>query len=278
MSEVTTCDRIECVCPYCGTNWITRVDPSNGDTITEIDKCYCEQFFNDQPSEQEKQLRATTLLKKREDLLEAAHQRFLDLLGRLHVKRPNQLAQQVFLAYAEPHRFYHNIDHILFCLAQYDTFAPEPHDWLEAAIWLHDVVYRPGYSGVRDEELSASWAASRLCSKWSPVETQIHALILATDHSCVDEFGGSADYIVDVDLSILGTSSFGSYEKKIRREFGGVADRKYSRGRTEFLRRFLDSRPDGYIYRTEIFRGRYEKAAQANIQQLLEQLADGGSD
>ena len=67
--------------------------------------------------------------------------------------------------YAEPHRAYHNLDHIAHCLRAFDDaahLALSP-DAIEMAIWFHDVIYNaPDTTGneAKSVELYSELAGS----------------------------------------------------------------------------------------------------------------------
>src|SRR6476620_6270448 len=90
-------------------------------------------------------------------------QRWLQLWSRLCAHGDGQLLfVQLAAAYAEPNRQYHTLEHIRDCLAEFDdcrALARHP-DELEAGLWFHDAVYRPGASD--NEERSADLARTTL--------------------------------------------------------------------------------------------------------------------
>jgi predicted metal-dependent HD superfamily phosphohydrolase len=171
--------------------------------------------------------------------------------------------------YNEPHRHYHNLEHIQACLHYFDDVRNliEYPLAMEAAIWFHDVIYRP--MGFGNERKSAEYARDELLklgfTKYL-VKTVVH-LILATVHlSKPNSF--DEKYMVDIDLAVLGSDSqaYDQYEKKVRMEYGWVPDFIYGRQRKKLLKSFLSRQP---IYHTLYFADKFEKNAVQNIERAV---------
>ncbi len=203
-------------------------------------------------------------------------ERWIALCGRLEVEASPLSVEEVYrqLAerYAEPHRAYHNLDHIEHCLDEFEPLRPTcAHpEHVEAAIWFHDAIYDT--RAADSEERSADFAQRTLrdLGLEPRVCESVGSLILATTHEASPS---SADEsaLVDVDLAILGQPPgvFDEYERAIRVEYAWVDDRTFAAGRRRILHVFLQ-RP--HIYATELFRPRYEAAARANLQRSITRL------
>jgi predicted metal-dependent HD superfamily phosphohydrolase len=184
--------------------------------------------------------------------------------------------KRIQAAYAEPTRSYHTAAHIQDCLALFDgsrDLASDP-DSVETAIWFHDAVYVPG--APDNEERSARLAETELTNGavLPEIVLRVGRLIRATTHhQQPDE--RDAQLLCDIDLSILGreVAAYDEFERRIRREYAGVPEPVFRRGRSALLESFL-ARP--YIYSTERFRSRYERQARANLARALSRLADPG--
>lgn len=173
--------------------------------------------------------------------------------------------------YAEPHRAYHDLTHILECLGHASAVRPLLRDVgsVELAIWFHDVIYDPRAGD--NEERSASFAKTAIggAASMAVLET-VQRLILATKHpSRPTEH--DAQYVVDIDLAILGAppERYDEYESAIRREYGWVPRPIYRRKRRQVLQSFLDL--DG-IYLTPHFKARLEAQARTNLEAALSRL------
>jgi predicted metal-dependent HD superfamily phosphohydrolase len=177
--------------------------------------------------------------------------------------------------WTEPHRRYHGLDHLLDCLARLDESpaAGEQRDLAEAALWYHDLVYRPGASD--NEARSAELARAALVEGGAPqfMADEVARLVRLTDHVAPPE-DPVGELVCDVDLSILGrpAGEFEEYERRIRAEYHQVPDPLYRAGRARVLAKLLSRDP---LFRTDYFRRRYEDPARHNLRRSLDSLARG---
>ena len=193
----------------------------------------------------------------------------------LEARRPGELVfDELALAYAEAQRAYHTLEHIHDCLAQFDgasVLAEHPIE-VEAALWLHDVVYDP--RAADNEERSAEWAENALTrgGVLDAAIARIRGLILATKHRAVPH-GQDAALLLDIDLSILGRepASFQRYESQIRQEYSHVPEAAFREGRARILEAFLVRET---IYQTALFRERYEARARENLSRSIGRLRE----
>lgn len=179
-------------------------------------------------------------------------------------------------AYETPLRAYHNLGHVLVCLAELESareLANAP-DAMEFALWFHDAIYdsRAGDNEARSADLaSAELAALGLDSS---LRELVHRLVLVTRHS-PDDPPRTADeqLIVDIDLAILGKPcpEFDRYEQQIREEYAWVPADIFCAKRAEVLQRFLARSP---IYGTPHFRDRYESTARENLAASIANLTN----
>jgi predicted metal-dependent HD superfamily phosphohydrolase len=180
--------------------------------------------------------------------------------------------EQLRMLYAEPQRVYHTLEHIADCLAQFDAhiaLAERPAE-IEAALWLHDVIYDPRRTD--NEERSVAWSRAALARKGVAVSIieRICEMILASKHIALPK-NGDAALLVDVDLSILGRDpeTFARYEQAIRQEYNWVAEVDFRVGRAAILQKFLAR---GRIYQTDPFHNQFELQARENLAWSLAQL------
>lgn len=201
-------------------------------------------------------------------------QRWIELWSRLGADGSGlSIFARLATAYAEPGRAYHTAEHIRDCLAQFDLSRDiaQRADEVEAALWFHDAVYRPGASDNEDQ--SAHLAQTALAAGGIPLETsrRVAALVRATQHLAVAR-EPDAQLICDVDLSILGRSPevFDEFERRIRREYSWVPEPVYRSARVEVLAGFLRRNS---IYQTSQFHTQYEVSARQNLHRLIAQLS-----
>lgn len=167
--------------------------------------------------------------------------------------------------YAEPGRYYHNLQHVAECLTLLDahqTAADDP-DAVEAAIWFHDAIYVCG--APDNEAISADLAVQTLTTLGLAASRaqQIAALIRATDHRAAAQTGDAA-LLCDIDLAILGQpeARYAAYAAAILEETGLSAE-AFAAPRHAFLRTMLDK---PRLFHTATFAARYTAQARANMQ------------
>jgi predicted metal-dependent HD superfamily phosphohydrolase len=124
-------------------------------------------------------------------------------------------------AYSEPHRHYHNLEHLgeMFRVAsRLATHSDDPVA-VQLAIWFHDAIYDP--RAKDNEARSAAFAAETLGSLGVPVATieRVASLVNATAHLAAAEPPADRDTVVllDADLAILGAA-----EERYRRYAGDI--------------------------------------------------------
>lgn len=183
--------------------------------------------------------------------------------------------------YSEPHRGYHTMNHILHCLEVLDECKPafsnifysDVWNQIEEAIWYHDVVYDPRADAGENERESAllfeNSSRMGLNDKRATKE-----LILATAKHFDYAFNPSnpvMQVLLDIDLSSFAATPEEQVKLSagIRKEYSFVPIAAYKKGRTDLLKSLLE-KPS--IYRTDYFRGKYEKLARENIAREIDEL------
>lgn len=193
-------------------------------------------------------------------------------------ERNHQMLAELLRAYSEPHRAYHNLNHLDQCFFVFDLVRQDfdhVHE-AELALWFHDKVYDPTSSV--NEQLSANQAVEFItsCELSTKVdELAVYTMIMATKHSGDDAVQGlyikDAHLLNDVDLSILGQqpSVFDQYDDNIRLEYVHVCEEQYREGRKQVLQSFLER---DSIYFHPYTNSLFDAHARDNLTRAIEQL------
>lgn len=200
------------------------------------------------------------------------NQRFQDLSSRCMI--PDSAFDSEFVCldllrrYNKPGRYYHDLNHLVHCLNQFDLVSqtiPDA-DAVEMALWFHDAIYIPGSADneKRSTELFLQ-KANNCCSH--QFKSKVKNLILVTSHKYQPNDDDEC-FIVDIDLSSfgLGWSDFLVDTGNLRREQFELPDPAYFESHTRFLNMLLAR---DRIFYTDFFYLRYEQIALQNINRLL---------
>jgi len=188
---------------------------------------------------------------------------------------PNQQAFESLLAsYNEPHRQYHNeqhIDAVLSALDKTRELAINPLA-VELALWFHDAVYKI-YSKTNEID-SAKWASDFVLNNNEDknLSETVYSLIIATQHNSSLQHSDEK-LIVDIDLAILGASEadYDEFERSIRKEYRLIPWPVYKRKRIGILKSFLDRKN---VYSHEFFIDAFETNARINLGNAIENLSN----
>ncbi|NWA29798.1 hypothetical protein HX870_15560 [Pseudomonas gingeri] len=174
--------------------------------------------------------------------------------------------------YDEPHRAYHNRQHLAECLQVrllVNAACQAPAE-VDLALWFHDAIYDPLRT---DNELrSAQWLDEVARDGCLDDETRrrLYDLIMVTRHDCAPASVDEA-VLVDTDLAILGASfeRFEEYDQQIRREYRYIPLSVYRRKRRQILEGFLAR---GRIYTTAPYFDAFEQQARVNLARAIDRL------
>ena len=175
-----------------------------------------------------------------DDMSLAAWTRVWAELGVRHA--PRETFEELIRRYCEPHRAYHNRQHLAECLhvRQLVNAACQAPAEVDLALWFHDAIYDPLRS---DNELrSAQWLDDVARDNGLDEETRrrLYNLVMVTRHDGAPATADEA-VLVDTDLAILGASfeRFEEYDRQIRLEYQYVPLPVYRQKRRQVLERFL---------------------------------------
>jgi len=197
---------------------------------------------------------------------------------------PEGFWSDLHFRYLEPHRRYHNDEHIVSVLSRIDYLIGlaqgQGHDVNEDIIrfaaFYHDAVYVPGFQ--YNERLSAEMAEAHLRTMGWDVSSCIRVgqVILDTKSHKVNEFQNGAPFetrdLIDADLYELGTDKYNLNGHKVRAEVeyyaSELTDEQWRTGRRKFLEAYLD-RPRLFLLDGQ---RDIEVRARVNMQEELRDL------
>ncbi|MCE7990874.1 MAG: hypothetical protein HEP71_02800 [Roseivirga sp.] len=184
----------------------------------------------------------------------------------------NKLWVELHEAYTAKGRHYHNLSHLVHMIEETTTVLSQINDLdtLLCSIFYHDIIY--SVKRQDNEEKSADLGIQRALDIGLGVESAklCHKQILATkSHSLSDD--RDTNYLCDIDLSVLGAKPevYQNYTVAIRKEYSIYPGFLYKKGRRKVLKHFLEM---DYIFKTELFREKYEEKALKNLQAELKTL------
>lgn len=197
-----------------------------------------------------------------EDLLSA----WCTLVAR-HCDSPDidAVGRALLARWAEPHRRYHDLDHLRDILGYVDVLADyaADADAVRLAAWYHDAVFagRPD-----DEELSARRAESDLLALGVAAAfiAEVTRLIRMTASHNPTPGDRDAEVLSDADLASLALPDerYRRNSAAIRTEYAHVPDEAYRLRRVRIVDALLAAPA---LYRTPMARQRWEAGARANL-------------
>ena len=171
--------------------------------------------------------------------------------------------------WSEPHRRYHDVEHLATVLSIVDELEAPAE--VRLAAWYHDAVYDP--RSADNEERSARLAVDALTALGvapNQVDEVARLVRLTAGHEVRDGDVNGA-LLCDADLAVLARSTDGydRYAAAIREEYSHVPEDAFRAGRAAVLRHLLDLPA---LYRLPRLRDRWEEPARANLRRELDVL------
>ena len=198
--------------------------------------------------------------------------RWAQLMSDLGLKENVETYESLIAAYSEPHRHYHNINHLQMVLKQFERVEQlaKNKSHIKLALWFHDAVYKP-FSSTNEKD-SAKWASEFLINNGvaQAVANSVARLVMATSHNR-ELCSGDEKIIVDVDLAVLGQpkKEYEKYSKGIRQEYKLVPLFIYKNKRRALLKGFIEKEQ---IYSCEAFNHSFEAKARRKLLAEIESL------
>lgn len=187
---------------------------------------------------------------------------------------PDQAWQELSKRYTEPHRLYHTLEHLDYCLQKFDDAKSlmDDADAIEMAIWYHDIINTP--QAIDNEQQSQYFFERVAQDNFSQhfVE-KVGDLIMITTHRGKPKTGDE-QYICDVDLSSMGApwEKFIDDSNALREESESSVE-EYTLGKLKFFNALLE-RPR--IFYSDYFYEHYENNARQNIMRYISILNQEG--
>lgn len=188
--------------------------------------------------------------------------------------------QRLLDRWREPHRVYHNADHLADVLDHVAELgaAQRPGDvaLAELAAWWHDAVYEP--TAPDNEARSADLATAALTGLGVELGTvaEVDRLVRLTVTHDADPADATAALLCDADLAILGgdPDRYTAYAAAVRAEYAAVPDPEFRAGRAAVLAGLLARER---LFATAEGHARFEAAARRNLAAEIAALtATGG--
>lgn len=203
-------------------------------------------------------------------ILDRANGHWRDLTARLAL--PRAAYDALVAAYAEPHRRYHTLEHVvemLDCLGESRHLAAAP-DTVALAVWFHDAVYAAEAPAGANEQASADMLAAVYAG---PDSAPARDMILHSRHHGPSD-DPDTQLFCDLDLYRLGVADddFRRHSRGVRQEYAWVDDAAWAKGRGDFIRAMLARKT---IYQTAFWRGRLEAQARDNLTRAIAALEAG---
>jgi predicted metal-dependent HD superfamily phosphohydrolase len=182
--------------------------------------------------------------------------------------------ERLLSRWGQPHRRYHNLDHLTAVLRGVDRLADHAADpdAVRLAAWYHDAVYE---GSAADEAASAELAAGELgrLGLEPGLVAEVTRLVRLTASHDPRPGDRNGEVLCDADLAILASPprEYDAYTRAIRAEYGHVPEDMFRAGRERVLRS-LAARPA--LFRTPYALRHWETPARVNVERELAGLAD----
>jgi predicted metal-dependent HD superfamily phosphohydrolase len=176
----------------------------------------------------------------------------------------HELYVELVSRWSEPHRYYHDVRHLLATLDALDQIGGESAEsrHVQLAAWFHDAVYA-GVAG-QDEHDSAELARRMLSELPVRTVSEVVRLVLLTATHDPEPGDASGEALCDADLSILGSvpGRYDVYVRDVRLDYAHVDDEAWRLGRTAVLNYLLALDP---LFRTPAGAALWSERAHDNL-------------
>ncbi len=175
--------------------------------------------------------------------------------------------------WGEPHRRYHNVEHLNYVLDVIDAHAgvAADADAVRLAAWFHDAVYDPRATDNEDRSAVLAVDVLRGLAVAAARVDEVARLVRLTATHDPRPGDSNGALLVDADLAILAAAPerYDRYAGQIRQEYHHVEDAAFAAGRAAVLRRLLD---DPVLYRVLAVSTAARTQARQNMQRELDRV------
>lgn len=168
--------------------------------------------------------------------------RFLSLLSNYSYSNQtvsDTLWEEIETRYSEPHRAYHNLNHLYQMLGEFEKVKAQLEDseMVLFALYYHDLVYDPKSKTNEEERLLD------LEIRKERINLCLDHILATKSHRLGDNSNTDTKYFLVMNLSILGSeeSQYLEYTKNIRKEYSNYSDEDYRKGRIQVLDHFSET-------------------------------------
>ena len=173
---------------------------------------------------------------------------------------PAEIRDDLLARWAEPHRVYHDVRHLVACLSALDALGANGAS-VRLAAWFHDAVY-DGVPG-QDEEASAQLAEDTLYGvlPGRDVREVARLVRMTAEHRPADD---TAALLSDADLSVLGQipGRYHVYARDVRLDYAHLDDEIWRSGRRAVVQALLAADP---LFHTPQGSALWAEAARRNL-------------
>lgn len=180
-----------------------------------------------------------------------------------------RIGRALLACWVEPHRRYHDLEHLRGVLAAVDELGDlaVDVDAVRLAAWYHDSVY----AGLPDdEERSAQKAEQDLAALGLAADlvAEVARLVRMTVSHDPAPGDSNAEVLSDADLAVLAVEpdEYRRNSNNVRAEYGHIGERDFRAGRARVIESLLAA---PRLYRTAVARQRWEQAARSNLRTEL---------
>jgi predicted metal-dependent HD superfamily phosphohydrolase len=144
--------------------------------------------------------------------------------------------KEILNKWNEPHRGYHNIEHLKDLLRQIGKVDSEEKELLVLVSLFHDIIYEPNKND--NEEKSAEFFLNSTTNIKPEIELVYQTILDTKKHESSNSLSKKFNEM-DMKVVTRGFNELMKWEEGIRKEYSMYSDSDYKKGRIEFLKSLL---------------------------------------